>query len=286
MEHFQSTDEIVRKSSKQWLTINGGKPTTPLGRLQLNCDRHGPFFSTGNRLNLFKDREVWAACATCEAEATERERLAVIERKREASRIERLSKIQRAGVPKRFQTRTMDTYKAETPQQIRALTAARDYVEQFPENVKRGNGLILAGHPGTGKSHLASAIMLGLVDKYTVRYLTCLEMIQEIRATWRKDSERGETDALEDFGSEIDLLVLDEIGVQYGTEGEITLMTAVLDQRYRNMRPTILLTNQDLAGFKAFVGDRVMDRLSETSKWIPFAWDSYRPTARKEADAL
>jgi DNA replication protein DnaC len=49
------------------------------------------------------------------------------------------------------------------------------------------------------------------------------------------------------------------------------------------MRPTILLTNQDKAGLKTFIGERAFDRLTETSRWIPFDWASYRLQARKEA---
>jgi len=79
------------------------------------------------------------------------------------------------------------------------------------------------------------------------------------------------------------LLVLDEIGVQYGTDGEQTILFDVLDRRYRDLKPSILLTNQDKAGFKQYIGERVFDRLTETSKWVAFDWQSYRATARREA---
>jgi DNA replication protein DnaC len=71
--------------------------------------------------------------------------------------------------------------------------------------------------------------------------------------------------------------------VQYGSDSEQTILFEILDRRYAEMRPTVLLTNQDRAGLKSFVGDRVFDRLSETSRWVAFDWKSYRPTARREA---
>lgn len=79
------------------------------------------------------------------------------------------------------------------------------------------------------------------------------------------------------------LLVIDEVGVQYGTEGEQTILFDVLDLRYRGMLPTILMTNQDLSGMKGFLGERTWDRVRETCRWVPFDWESYRPVARNEA---
>jgi len=116
-----------------------------------------------------------------------------------------------------------------------------------------------------------------------VLYATCLDVIRAIRETWRRDSARSESAVLAEYGS-IDLLVIDELGVQYGTDGEQTVLFDVLDRRYRDMRPTILLTNQDTAGASEYLGARTWDRLRETSRWVPFAWESYRPEARRERD--
>ena len=83
--------------------------------------------------------------------------------------------------------------------------------------------------------------------------------------------------------SEVPLLVIDEIGVQYGTDGEQTVLFEILDRRYREMMPTILLTNQGAEGLRTFIGDRSFDRLRENSRWVTFDWDSYRKQARSQA---
>ena len=72
--------------------------------------------------------------------------------------------------------------------------------------------------------------------------------------------------------------------VQFGTDSEQNHIFDVLDSRYREMRPTIILTNMDKEGLKGFVGDRVFDRMTEVAKWVPFAWASYRTTARDDWD--
>lgn len=252
-----------------------------LGTREAHCPSHGGFASTGFRLTVGRGKEVWSPCAACERDRVNAEEQAQRDAARRA-RIERnVAMINIAEIPTRFVGKTFDNFIADTEEKRRALTAARDYAEQFGENKRRGKGLVFAGRPGTGKSHLAAAILQAQLTDY-VRYMTCLDVIRVVRDTWRKDSERSETQVLNHLQS-LDLLVIDEVGVQYGTEGEQTVLFDVLDRRYREMRPTILLTNQNLEGFKKFVGERTFDRIAETSRWISFEWESYRPTARREA---
>lgn len=251
-----------------------------LGTKPALCPDHGAFQSIG----LGFGRVVrWSRCPGCQAADDERERAerasAEVARQREAR--ERL--IGEADIPARFRSRTFASFVADTDAKRKALEVATAYAGQFDEAMQRGSGLVFAGLPGTGKSHLAASILLALVDNRAVRYTTCMGLIRMIRDTWRRDSEISERAVLRMLCDDIDLLVIDEVGVQYGTDGEQTILFEVLDRRYSGMRPTILLTNQDRDGFKSFVGDRVFDRLRETSRWVAFDWPSYRGTARAAA---
>ena len=64
--------------------------------------------------------------------------------------------------------------------------------------------------------------------------------------------------------------------MQYGTEAEQVSLFDIIDKRYRDLMPTILLTNQGKAGLKTFLGDRSFDRLREGGIWVPFDWASQR----------
>lgn len=259
---------------------NGAPLREPLGQRTEICAQHGEYISAGTR--YLGTREVWTHCPDCvEANlAQERQAQADAEAKRRQERIVAL--IDDANIPARFIGRTFDNYRTSTAAQEKALAVVRDYAETFPKHYKAGTGLVLSGLPGTGKSHLAGAVLQHIMPDYVGLYVTCMAMIRAIRSTWRKDSEKGEREMLEMFTS-VPLLVLDEIGVQYGTDGEQTIIFDVLDRRYRDMKPTILLTNQAKQGFREFIGERSFDRLVETSRWVPFDWESYRATARKEA---
>lgn len=240
------------------------------------CSEHGPFIS----VNLF--RSVWSRCPTCEQKRAQEQKESE-ERGRAQLERERLQqRLGRAAIPKRFIGRGFDNFKATTPEQEKALSVCRKFAEDFQNRWESGQGLVLSGKPGTGKSHLAAAIMQQVIQTHSTLYVTCMDVIRMIRETWRKDSTESERDVLERIGR-LHLLVIDEVGVQYGTESEQTILFDVLDLRYRDQLPTILLTNQDMQGAKVFLGDRTWDRIRETSRWIVFEWESYRPQARKDA---
>ena len=246
----------------------------------MTCATHGDYMANG--VKLPRGREVWDRCPECRAEDAAREQAEREQRAAELAKADLEAKLEQVAIPVRFVGKTLDNFQAVTEPQKYALTVARDYLENFSQYTKKGEGLILSGMPGTGKSHLAGGILQGLLPKQVGLYTTCMNIIRAVRGTWRKDSEHSESEVLGTYGS-VPLLVVDEIGVQYGTDGEQTILFDVLDARYRNMKPTILLTNQDRAGLKQFIGERAYDRLTETARWIPFDWPSYRLQARKEA---
>lgn len=254
-----------------------------LGTRAGECEQHGAFEEAGFRLTMFK-REIWAGCPACAEQKREAERAAAVAA--EARRIAEIREdaIGQAAIPLRFRSRTFEAFVADTPEKQRALAVARDYAEDFDENMKTGRGLVFSGLPGTGKSHLAAAVALHLIDnsRRWVQYTSCMGLIRAVRETWRSDSDVTERRVLNKFGREIDLLMIDEVGVQYGTDSEQTILFEILDRRYAEMRPTILLTNQGKEGLRKYVGDRVYDRLIETSRMVVFDWESYRPQARRE----
>jgi DNA replication protein DnaC len=250
-----------------------------LGERTEVCTEHGEYPSTGVR--YLGKREIWTSCPDCEEARLAGKRQAEAQEQAEVARARLEAMLGQAAIPKRFLERSLDNFVAETAEHLRALGIAREFAENFTYHAERGDGLILSGLPGTGKSHLANAILQFVMPAHAGMYLTCAGLIRAVRATWSRDTERTEVEVLRELGT-VALLVIDEVGVSSGTDNEQALIFDVLDRRYRDMRPTILLTNQDRGGFKTFVGERVYDRLRETAQWVAFDWASYRPTARKE----
>jgi DNA replication protein DnaC len=278
MEHSSKLEKL------QLRVEEGIRSTKPLQEAlepkTMNCTEHGEYVSTGAR--YMGSREIWSRCPDCHERMVADERRAEAEKQAlyEKNRME--AQLEQALIPARFIGRSFDNFVADNEAKNNALSIVRGYVTDFETNLSKGRGLVLSGMPGTGKSHLAIAALQEIMPEHVGLYTTCMNVIRAIRQTWRKDAELSETEILNIY-SRAPLLVLDEIGVQYGTDGEQTILFDVLDRRYRDMMPTIILTNQDKKGFKDFIGDRSFDRLVETSRWVTFDWESYRATARKEA---
>jgi DNA replication protein DnaC len=196
-----------------------------------------------------------------------------IERKQDALR----SKFIKAAIPKRFLNRTFDNYEVKSQQQQLALTISRHYANHFAERLENGGGLILQGQPGTGKTHLACAIANQVITNgASARFTTVMQLVRAIRATWKRDSELTEDAVLQSI-IDYDLLIIDEIGVQYETESEKLILFDVLNGRYENEKPTILLTNLVGQELNACIGERNVDRIQEGGgTTISFTWGSYR----------
>jgi len=241
------------------------------------CPVHGEYTKYAQQGPL-SGRVIWTRCQACIE--SEQQALQLVEARAEVARREAM--LDDSGIPRRFLDRSFDNFVATSKAQQQVLATTKAYVEEFDRNFEQGFGLVFSGKLGTGKTHLAAAILSALMPGYVGRYTTAMDLIQAIRSTWRRDSVRSERDVLNRIAG-FPMLVIDEVGVQYGTDGEQTLLFDVLDRRYREMIPTILITNQPASGLREFIGDRSFDRLRECSHWVQFDWDSYRPEAARSA---
>jgi DNA replication protein DnaC len=252
------------------------------------CTEHGAYTERG--LSLTTGTK-WHGCPQC-AQMVDRARATIEARQRAekamaAAAARAADAVQErlglANIPPRLLDRSFAGYVADNTGQRKALAVASRYAESFGRMHETGFGLVFLGGPGTGKGHLAAAIMLSVVKTHRVQYLTAMDLFAMIRDTWRRTSEIGQAQVVKHLGRDVDLLVVDEVGLQSGTEGEQTLLAHVLDHRYLNKRPTIIISNLGRAEFRKLMGDRMHSRLSECASIVEFGWDDYRPTARREA---
>jgi DNA replication protein DnaC len=244
------------------------------------CERHGEYASMGTTLSLLSTtRTFWSGCPTCaneQRESEEKRRIAEDEASRQRRMEQRLST---SGIPARFRDRTFENYIADTEPKRKALEVAVEFAANFDTHYRDGTMVVFSGKPGTGKSHLAIAAAMIVMEAGTALYVNALDMIRMVRDTWRRDSEMTESAVLNEL-STVKLLVIDEIGVQYGTDGEQVILFDVLNRRYRDLMPTILLTNLGAKGMKEFLGERSFDRLREGGIWVAFDWESFRGSKR------
>lgn len=183
--------------------------------------------------------------------------------------------IGRSGIQPLHQGCTVNNFEADTTKKTEAKRFAYEYITSFSDN--NGRGFIFSGNPGTGKNHLAAAICNALLKTgKSCLMITVNELMQKLRNTYQHDSKMTEDQFIQSI-IEYDLLVLDEIGLQRGTDAERLAINQIVDQRICRIKPTGMLTNLGAADMAAVLGERVMDRMKMNGgRWISFDWESYR----------
>jgi len=184
---------------------------------------------------------------------------------------------------KRFIPKTFDNFEicgnAEAvTKQTKALAIARDFADNFEKHKDRGTWLLMMGKPGTGKTHLCAAIINAIVRKgYTALFTKTFRLLRQVKDTYSANSAVTESELLSRLQT-LDLLVIDEIGVQFGTDTERMILFDILDSRYEDMKPTIVTTNiVSIPQLDRLIGTRLLDRFFEgQSKLLLFDWESYR----------
>jgi DNA replication protein DnaC len=234
------------------------------------CAKHGEFETRRKYIELL-NKWIGGTCPKCsiereDAEAAEQARL-------DGER--NLAALRKAGVPLRFQGKTLETYQADNDKQQIAVAACRKLISAMQARSHAPN-LIMIGKPGTGKSHLCCGIVLELYRTHRVRRVDLPDLIREIRATWHRDSEVSEERVLDWYGA-LDLLIIEEVGTGAGTDDERARIFQVINRRYEAMLPTVVVSNLDMAALKLEIGDRVIDRLREGDRsLVVFDWQSMR----------
>ena len=181
-----------------------------------------------------------------------------------------------AGIPKRFLGSSFENFKVSTESDLNYRTTQK-YKSTFAKIKKNGTSLIFCGLPGTGKTHLACALVMALIDAgYHAKYSTSYKLFAHIKSTYNKASLEHETQVIQKY-IDCDLLILDEVGVQFGSEAERVLFYQVINGRYEDVLPTILISNEDKQGVQKFIGDRCFDRMCDgNGAVLSFDWKSHR----------
>lgn len=181
-----------------------------------------------------------------------------------------------AGIPKRFLGSSFENFKPSKDSDLNYRSMIK-YCKKFNEIKSNGTSLILCGLPGTGKTHLACGLVMALIDAgYHAKYTTSYKMFAHIKSTYNKASTEHETQVIQKYIS-CDLLVIDEVGVQFGSDAEKVLFYQVINGRYEDVLPTILISNENSQGVKKFIGDRCFDRMCDGNGTVlSFNWKSHR----------
>lgn len=248
-----------------------------------HCEKHGDYKPRIGNSPFPGKQSFNSLCVKCvtafdillnerEAEITEERRLKAVAVKSE----KRIELLKRRGVGKRYLTNSFDNYVIETPEQQNALDKTRELCHSIITNNKPSN-LIMVGGVGTGKTHLANSAIIELTDNgHWCARVNMIDMIRKLKSTWSKDSEETEEEILDNLIN-MELLVIDEVGIQFNSDTEKMFIFDVINGRYDECLPTVIISNLDIGGVKEIMGERCIDRLREDGgKVVAFNWGSHR----------
>lgn len=146
---------------------------------------------------------------------------------------------------------------------------------QLRELATSGAPWLLHGPRGNGKTGLACAAIRMFIDKgRTAWYATARTYVTERRATW--GAKNNSEDAVLQRWVAADLIVLDEYHEKQPDPRSDGDLVELIDARYAEMRPTLLVTNLTEAGFAEMAGSSISNRLKDDGQIIHCAWAALR----------
>lgn len=236
------------------------------GKLQLvdgNCDEHGPA-----SVLVRREKASWH-CPACLERTIADERRGLVLREHTAALMAS------AAIPARYVGQRFVASTADQKAVRVQVKAFRDFIVEQP----RWAALVLAGECGTGKTLLACEFVESMVKNLgmSARYLTAKGMISEIQATYGREGRSEETEIAR--LASYDVLVIDEIDAKPDTANANLLLNEIVNRRYSDGKPVVVITNQKFSDLGQYVGDRVYSRLHENSFVCAHTWADARRAA-------
>jgi DNA replication protein DnaC len=199
-----------------------------------------------------------------------------------------------AAIPERYRDKEFSDYRIDGSNLdlSAGLLMATRFAETYPvlgHDVP--GGLLLIGNCGTGKTHLAACILKAVIRKgISGRFQDYAWLLKEIQASYASDGESHKNEAaiLSEM-TDVDVLVLDDLGSVNPSAWVMDTITRLLNARYSAGKATIITTNfpDRNAGQTRFtfaegmsladrVGERVVSRLREMCRFVPMNGPDFR----------
>ena len=291
-----STDEVVRMAGVE------AKARTKAGTFPITsdrpdrghrvaaseervCDEHGPYTSDRWELNdppesmPAKLRGFWSQCPTCDriGQAEVERRTADVRNRKANQDAMRREAFRASGIPERFLDKDVWHYQRGMPKQVEVWEAVKSYCMRIDDVIQHGQCLVLFGASGTGKTHLACGVARHVIEKGgTALYMTMQDAVGRIRSTYSKKADATEDEVLAEF-TRVDVLALDEVGRQSDSAHERETFFRIMNRRYQDLRPTVLVSNLERKALHEFLGQAMCDRLLEAGgRFLSFDWASQR----------
>ena len=142
------------------------------------------------------------------------------------------------------------------PAQAESLERAFNHAHQFAGNLE--GWLLLQGHYGCGKTHLAAAVANFVVDiGIPTLFLTVPDLLDSLRFSYNNPKSSFE-ERFEDI-RRCPLLIMDDFGTENATPWAQEKLFQILNYRYINNLPLLITTNLSLNQLEGRIRSRLQD---------------------------
>lgn len=181
----------------------------------------------------------------------------------------------------------LDIYTMDTSRRIMKgnLKAVSYWLDNFDEMRSKGLGLYMYSvTKGSGKIRLALSIANELITRYavSVKFATSVDILNEIRASWDKNTEVNEHKLLADL-TMVDVLIIDDFGIEVPKDWSMERFYQIVNSRYMHKKITIYTSNSSIDNL--MYDDRITNRIEEQTFQLRFPQESVRKIIRENHQA-
>lgn len=193
-----------------------------------------------------------------------------------------------ANIPENFKGLLLKNFRTDIYTDRRSQSIAsnsvigiKTWLNGFEKIEKAGLGLyIFSEAKGTGKTRMLASIANELVNRgIQVKFATSLQILQEIKSTWNKDTGYSEHHLLNDL-SNTRVLVIDDFGVEQDQPWINERFLQILNERCNSKKITIFSSNIEPGRLK--YDERIIDRLKECTMSVHFPENGVREVIGRE----
>jgi len=247
------------------------------------CPEHGNYESSLMAHRHPRCQAFWTKCPRCneEIEKEEKELLrryeAAMDRDPNVESSMNELTLAMSGVPVRYRDASLDDWQDDNESMKKVGKKLRDYCSNFDIALERGSNMILIGNPGTGKTFAACAMINNILIKkdHTACYVTANDFLTRLRNCYQDENDEREIDVFEEYASP-SLLVIDEVGRHTDSQHAGDSLFSLIDRRYREVRPTVVISNMGKEELIDYLGEALVSRLRQGGSMLGFYWKDQR----------
>lgn len=155
-----------------------------------------------------------------------------------------------------------------------AKRVAANFVANYESMKNQGKGLYFYSYEkGSGKTRLSCSIANALVKKYDakVRFIRFVDLLNELKNSFNGKTDVNASEMIEAVKN-IEVLVIDDLGVEKVSEWVEEVVTSILDHRLNQKLVTIITSNSNIEELdRKYQQGRVRSRVEKMTfpVWMP-----------------